>query len=197
MSFRDLIEGMHRKDPGIRGGALAGSDGLPVEEWQATPQRHDIAALCAEMAQFFKESGRIAAENGLGAAREVHVAGEEGAIFATRVTEEYMLLLVADRLNNGNHQAHPETQVGQLLAAAPAPLTATAPQTLGAADVAPLLAQASAVWASSLSGEQSATLADLHSAILFPSCSSTKPGTSIMAGCGYERRTVRSADRTT
>ncbi len=96
MSFRDLIEGMHRKDPGIRGGALAGADGLPVEEWQASPQHLDLSALCAEMAQFFKESGRIAGENGLGVAREVFVAGDEGAIFATRVTEEYLLLLVAD-----------------------------------------------------------------------------------------------------
>ncbi|MBI5577202.1 MAG: roadblock/LC7 domain-containing protein [Deltaproteobacteria bacterium] len=96
MSFRDLIEGMHRKNPGIRGGALAGGDGLPVEEWQVSPQTLDISALCAEMAQFFKESGRIACENGLGSAREVCVAGDEGSILAARVNEDYIILLVAD-----------------------------------------------------------------------------------------------------
>ena len=96
MSFRNLIEGMRRKDPAIRGVALAGADGLAVDEWQASPQLLDLSALCAEMAQFFKESSRIAGENGLGAAREVYVAGDEGSIFAARVTEEYLLLLVAD-----------------------------------------------------------------------------------------------------
>src|SRR3989304_5834294 len=32
MTFRDIIEGMHRKEPAIRGGALAGSDGLAAGE---------------------------------------------------------------------------------------------------------------------------------------------------------------------
>lgn len=96
MSFRDLIEGMHKKDPGIRGGALAGSDGLAVDEWQVSPNLLDLSALCAEIAQFFKESGRITGENGLGNAREVFVAGEHGSIFAARVDGDYILLLVAD-----------------------------------------------------------------------------------------------------
>ncbi|MEK6779653.1 MAG: hypothetical protein AABY80_08280 [Candidatus Deferrimicrobiota bacterium] len=96
MTFRDIIEGMHRNDASIRGGALAGADGLVVEEWQVSPQRHDLPALCAEMGQFFKESGRIAGENGLGSATEVFVAGELGMVLVRRVTEDYLLLLVAD-----------------------------------------------------------------------------------------------------
>ena len=96
MTFRDLFEGMHRKDPLISGGALAGSDGLSVEEWKANPAAdRDLNELCAEMAQFFKESGRIATETGLGAVREVFVAGEQGLIFVRRVTDDYFLLLVA------------------------------------------------------------------------------------------------------
>lgn len=95
MTFRDLIEGMHGNDASIRGGALAGADGLVVEEWQVSPQRHDLPALCAEMGQFFKESGRIAGENGLGSATEVFVAGELGMVLVRRVTEDYLLLLVA------------------------------------------------------------------------------------------------------
>lgn len=95
MTFRDLFEGMHRKDPLICGGALAGSDGLAVEEWRAVSVDRDINALCAEMAQFFKESGRISSETGLGAAREVFVAGENGLIFVRRVTDDYFLLLLA------------------------------------------------------------------------------------------------------
>lgn len=94
MTFRDLFEGMHRKDPLISGGALAGSDGLAVEEWKANPADRDLNELCAEMAQFFKESGRIATETGLGGVREVFVAGEEGLIFVRRVTDDYFLLLV-------------------------------------------------------------------------------------------------------
>jgi predicted regulator of Ras-like GTPase activity (Roadblock/LC7/MglB family) len=54
-----------------------------------------MSALCAEIAQFFKESGRIAGETGLGTAAEVSVAAEEGTILATRVTDDYILLLVA------------------------------------------------------------------------------------------------------
>ncbi|MGE5663792.1 MAG: roadblock/LC7 domain-containing protein [Deltaproteobacteria bacterium] len=95
MTFRDLFEGMHRKDPLISGGALAGSDGLAVEEWKAESAERDLGALCAEMAQFFKESGRISSETGLGTARELFVAGESGLIFVRRVTDEYFLLLLA------------------------------------------------------------------------------------------------------
>jgi predicted regulator of Ras-like GTPase activity (Roadblock/LC7/MglB family) len=47
------------------------------------------------MAQFFKESGRIASETGLGTAREVFVGGENGLIFVRRVTDDYFLLLLA------------------------------------------------------------------------------------------------------
>jgi predicted regulator of Ras-like GTPase activity (Roadblock/LC7/MglB family) len=96
MTFRDLIEDMHRKDASIRGGALAGIDGLVVEDWQAARQGQDLAALCAEMAQFFKESGRIAGENGLGGASELFLAGELGTLLVRKVTEDYLLLLVAD-----------------------------------------------------------------------------------------------------
>src|SRR5512145_3170332 len=95
MTFRDLFEAMHRKDPLIFGGALAGSDGLAVEEWKADPGDRDLHALCAEMAQFFKESGRISVETGLGNTREVFVAGENGLIFVRRVTDDYFLLLLA------------------------------------------------------------------------------------------------------
>jgi predicted regulator of Ras-like GTPase activity (Roadblock/LC7/MglB family) len=96
MTFRDLIEGMHRNDASVRGGALAAADGLVVEEWQVSPRPHDLAALCAEMGQFFKESGRIAGENGLGTTTEIFVAGEQGQILVRRVTEDYLLLLVVD-----------------------------------------------------------------------------------------------------
>lgn len=96
MTFRDLIEGMHRKDACIRGGALAGLDGLTVEEWQSSPEGHDLPALCAEMAQFFREAGRIAEENGLGGSSELLLAGERGMVLVRKVTEEYLLLLVAE-----------------------------------------------------------------------------------------------------
>lgn len=95
MTFRDLFEDMHRKHPLICGGALAGSDGLAVEEWRADAAERDLPALCAEMAQFFKESGRISSESGLGAVGEVFVASENGVIFVRRVTDDYFLLLVA------------------------------------------------------------------------------------------------------
>jgi len=93
MTFRDIIEGMHRKEPAIRGGALAGSDGLAVEEWSAAGGL-DLSALCAEMVQFFKESGRMAHEQGLGGASEVFIAGDDGHLFLQRVTADYYLLLV-------------------------------------------------------------------------------------------------------
>jgi predicted regulator of Ras-like GTPase activity (Roadblock/LC7/MglB family) len=96
MTFRDLIEGLHQKDASVHGGALAGVDGLVVEEWQISPESRDLAALCAEMAQFYKESVRIAGEYGLGPASELLLAGEQGIVLVRKVTEDYILLLVAD-----------------------------------------------------------------------------------------------------
>lgn len=96
MSFREILEEFHVKDPAVRGGALSGADGLAVEEWSAVPGAHDLSALCAEMAQFFKESGRIARENGLGESSEVFLAGDRGQVYFRRVTGDYFLMLVAD-----------------------------------------------------------------------------------------------------
>lgn len=96
MGFRDLIEGMHGRDPCILGGALAGADGLVVQEWQPAPPALDLPALCAEMAQLFKESGRIAAESGIGEAEELFVAGGKGTVLVARVTDDYLLMLVSD-----------------------------------------------------------------------------------------------------
>lgn len=93
MTFRDIIEGMHRKEPAIQGGALAGSDGLSVEEWSASGGI-DLSALCAELVQLFKESVRVAGEQGLGDATEVSFAGDDGQVFFRKVTADYYLLLV-------------------------------------------------------------------------------------------------------
>jgi predicted regulator of Ras-like GTPase activity (Roadblock/LC7/MglB family) len=96
MAFREIIEQMHRFDPAIRGGALAGADGLTVEEWHAGAGGVDLSALCAEMVQIFKESGRVAAENGLGEASEFTMTTADGMIFLHRVTAEYFFLVVTD-----------------------------------------------------------------------------------------------------
>lgn len=95
MTFRDVIEGMHRKDPGVTAGALVGGDGLTVEEWHAPADACDLQALCAEIVRLFRESDRIAGENGLGGAEEITLAGEQALVFLRRVTEEYFLLVVA------------------------------------------------------------------------------------------------------
>lgn len=97
MSFREIVEGIHEKDRMVRGGALTGGDGLVVEEWSAPgPDVPDLSALCAEMAQCFKESARISRENGLGECSELFLAGDRGQVYFRRVTDEYFLLLVAD-----------------------------------------------------------------------------------------------------
>lgn len=96
MAFREIIEQMHRADPAIRGGALAGNDGLTVEEWQSGRGECDLSALSAEMVQFFRESGRIARENGLGESSELTVATEGGLLFLHKVNEEYFFLVVTD-----------------------------------------------------------------------------------------------------
>jgi predicted regulator of Ras-like GTPase activity (Roadblock/LC7/MglB family) len=94
MTFRDIIEEMHKKDPGVTSGALVGADGLTVEEWHAPGDRQDLPALCAEAAQVFRESDRIASENGLGEGRELCLDGERGRLFVHRVTAEYVLAVV-------------------------------------------------------------------------------------------------------
>lgn len=96
MSFREIIEGIHAKERTVRGGALTGSDGLVVEEWAAGPGLHDLSALCAEMAQCFKESARISRENGLGECSEISMTGGRGHVYFRRVAGEYYLLLVTD-----------------------------------------------------------------------------------------------------
>jgi predicted regulator of Ras-like GTPase activity (Roadblock/LC7/MglB family) len=94
MTFRDIIEEIHRKDPGVKSGALVGSDGLTVEEWRAPAEERDLSAFCAEIVQFFRESDRIATENGLGGAQEVYLAGESALAFVRRVTADYFLVVV-------------------------------------------------------------------------------------------------------
>ncbi len=94
MTFRDIIEEMHRKDPAVTSGAIVGSDGLTVEEWHSQGDTQDLSALCAEAAQFFRESDRIASENGLGEGQEVSLAADRGRVFVHRVTSEYLLAVV-------------------------------------------------------------------------------------------------------
>lgn len=96
MTFRELIEEMHGGDPAIRAGVLAGADGLAVEEWRAPGAADDLGALCAEMVQFYKESGRIGRDTGLGAPTEVALATEGGQVFMRPVTDDYFLIVVAD-----------------------------------------------------------------------------------------------------
>jgi predicted regulator of Ras-like GTPase activity (Roadblock/LC7/MglB family) len=96
MAFREIIEQLHRTDPSIRGGALAGTDGLTVEEWQAGPEACDLSALCAEMALYFRESGRIALENGLGDAGALTLSASAGLVFLEKVSDDYFFLVVTD-----------------------------------------------------------------------------------------------------
>lgn len=94
MTFRDIIEEMSRKDPGITSGALVGADGLTVEEWHSPGDERDLPALAAEVVHFFRESDRVAAENGLGAAQEIYLAGLLAMVFVRRVSAEYFLAVV-------------------------------------------------------------------------------------------------------
>ena len=96
MTFLEIFEEMHRKDQGVTSGALAGLDGLTVEEWRAPGDDRDLSALSAEIVQFFRESDRIAAENGLGAAEEVHLGGDRAQVFIRKVAPEYFLVIVTD-----------------------------------------------------------------------------------------------------
>ena len=91
MTFRDIIEDMNKKYSAVASGALVGSDGLIVEEWRPPENSADLSALCAEIAQFFRESGRIALENGLGEGLEVFLAGDRGCIFIHDVADGYFL----------------------------------------------------------------------------------------------------------
>lgn len=94
MTFRDIIEEMHRKDPAVTSGAIVGADGLTVEEWHAPGDTQDLSALCAEAAQFFRESDRISVENGLGEGEELFLGGERGRVFIQRVASGYLLAVV-------------------------------------------------------------------------------------------------------
>ena len=96
MNFLEILEEIHRKDRGVTSGALAGVDGLTVEEWHVPGDARDLSALCAEVVQFFRESDRIASENGLGAAEEVHLGGDRAQVFIRKVAAEYFLVVVAE-----------------------------------------------------------------------------------------------------
>jgi predicted regulator of Ras-like GTPase activity (Roadblock/LC7/MglB family) len=96
MTFLEIFEEMHRKDRGVTSGALAGVDGLTVEEWRAPGDDRDLSALCAEVVQFFRESDRIASENGLGEAEEIHLGGERAQVFLRKVSAGYFLVIVTE-----------------------------------------------------------------------------------------------------
>ncbi len=95
MTFLEIFEEMHRKDQGVTSGALAGVDGLTIEEWREPGDDRDLSALCAEVVQFFRESDRIASENGLGEGEEVYLAGDLATVFVRKVAKEYFLVIVA------------------------------------------------------------------------------------------------------
>ena len=96
MTFLEIFEEMHRKDQGVTSGALAGVDGLTVEEWRVPGDDRDLSALSAEVVQFFRDAGRIAAENGLGEAEEVHLGGDRAQVFIRKVAPEYVLVIVTE-----------------------------------------------------------------------------------------------------
>ncbi len=96
MTFLEIFEEMHRKDPCVTAGAVAGVDGLTVEEWRAPGCDRDLSALCAEIIQVFRESGRIAAGNGLGAAEELHLGGDRSQVFLRKAAPDYFLVIVTD-----------------------------------------------------------------------------------------------------
>ena len=95
MTFRDIIEEIYKRDSAVTSGAVVGLDGLTVEEWHAPGDSQDMSALGAEAVQFFRESGRIASENGLGKGREAFFAGDQGCVFIHRVAEGYFMVVVA------------------------------------------------------------------------------------------------------
>jgi len=66
MTFLEIFEEVHRKDQGVTSGALAGVDGLTVEEWRAPGTTGTSPRLRRDRSQFFRESDRIAAENDRG-----------------------------------------------------------------------------------------------------------------------------------
>jgi predicted regulator of Ras-like GTPase activity (Roadblock/LC7/MglB family) len=96
MTFLEIFEEMHRKENGMTSGALAGVDGLTIEEWRAPGDKRDLSSLCAEVIQFFRDSDRISSENGLGASEEVHIGGDLAQIFIRKVAEEYFLVIITD-----------------------------------------------------------------------------------------------------
>ena len=96
MTFHEIFEEMYRKDRGVISGALAGVDGLTVEEWRAPGDDRDLSALCAEVVQFFRESDRISSENGLGEAEEVFLGGDRAQLFIRKVAAEYFLVIVTE-----------------------------------------------------------------------------------------------------
>jgi len=71
-------------------------DGLTIEEWRAPGQDRDLSALCAEVVQLFRESDRIASENELGEAEEVHLGGNRAQVFIRKVGAEYFLVIVTE-----------------------------------------------------------------------------------------------------
>lgn len=95
MTFRDVLEGIHRDDPAVVAGALLGSDGLVVEEWALVGTFTDISALSAEAAHLFRVAGRISSENGLGRGADLLLAGDAGIMMIRSVNDEYLLLLRA------------------------------------------------------------------------------------------------------
>jgi predicted regulator of Ras-like GTPase activity (Roadblock/LC7/MglB family) len=97
MTFREILEEMHGKDPGVTAAALVGSDGLTVEEWRAPGEERDLSALCPEIVRFFLESDRIAGENGLGSSEELRLSGDRAQVFVRRVTPEYLVMIVGAR----------------------------------------------------------------------------------------------------
>jgi predicted regulator of Ras-like GTPase activity (Roadblock/LC7/MglB family) len=100
MTFREILAQVVDRTPGARAAVMMGSDGIPVEEYEAPGSGMDLSTVAVECQRLLEESGKV-----LGTL-EGDLAGDlEELVFRTSrlqlmfhpIDEEYYLVIALDR----------------------------------------------------------------------------------------------------
>ncbi|HEY4486015.1 MAG TPA: roadblock/LC7 domain-containing protein [Nitrospiria bacterium] len=93
MGLGELLQEMGRELKDFRGAALAGMDGIVVEQHN-TERELDLHSLAAEFSGMFKAAEKATEPIHAGAMTELVAAAENSIVMVRRVTMEYFLILV-------------------------------------------------------------------------------------------------------
>lgn len=92
MGFKEILQELVEKVPGIGGAAIMGVDGIPLEIVARDPQA-DLELLGAEYAVIYKDTQRAAVDLQSGLTHQLMIKTPKETMFFGRVTTDYFVMV--------------------------------------------------------------------------------------------------------